>query len=118
MDPNKAKRELLLLRGQLKNTDDELAGSLGVSLEDESGEESLDIHPADVGMVTLTREMDLSVQENTEHLLAQVDRALEKIEEGTYGSCDRCGNSIEDARLQAIPYATLCMTHQRELERP
>ena len=117
MDANQAKRELLLLREELKHTDEELAGSLGVSLEEESGEESLDIHPADVGTVTLDREMDLSIQGNAEYLLAQVDRALEKIEEGTYGICDRGGHPIEEARLQAIPYASLCMKHQKELER-
>ena len=89
MDPNQAKRELLLLRRELKDTDQELTGSLGISLEEEGGEESLDQHPADVGTVTLDREMDLSIQGNAEHLLAQVDRALQKIDEGTYGICDR-----------------------------
>jgi DnaK suppressor protein len=116
MDPNQAKRELVLLRGQLQDTNEELSGSLGVSLEEEAGEESSDQHPADVGTVTFDREMDLSMQEGTEHLLAQVDRALEKIEEGTYGVCDRGDHPIEEARLQAIPYATLCMKHQEELE--
>lgn len=86
-------------------------------MEEESGEESSDQHSADVAAVTLTREMDLSLRSTIEHLLAQVDRALEKIEEGTYGLCDRCGAPIEESRLQAVPEATLCLEHQRALER-
>ena len=117
MDPNQAKRELLLLRQELKDTEKGLTGSLGISLEEDSGEGPLDQRPADVGMLTFDREMDLSIQGNAEHLLAQVDRALEKIDEGTYGICDRGGHPVEEPRLEAIPYATLCMTHQKELER-
>jgi DnaK suppressor protein len=116
MDPKEAKRELLRLREQLMGSDKELADSLSVSLEEEAGEDSLDQHPGDVGAVTLNREMDLSLQENAEYLLSQIDRALEKIEEGTYGICDRGGHPIEEGRLQAIPYATLCMKHELELE--
>ncbi len=117
MDPNDAKRELIHLREQLTGSDKELADSLSVPLEEEAGEDSLDQHPGDVGAVTLNREMDLSLQGNAEYLLSQIDRALEKIEEGTYGICDRGGHPIEEARLRAIPYATLCMQHQKEMER-
>lgn len=41
--------------------------------------------------------------------LADIDRALAKIEDGTYGQCDRCGNEIGDARLEALPATTLCV---------
>ena len=117
MDPKLAKRRLLQLRRQLTTLDDDATNSLAVSLEEESGDEAYDQHQADVGTVTLNREMDLSLQGNTEHLLTQVDRGLEKIEEGTYGICDRGGEPIEEGRLEAAPYATLCMKHQKELER-
>jgi RNA polymerase-binding protein DksA len=117
MDPKKARQELLQLRSRLLDQDEDLSESLGISLEEESGEESSDQHMADVGSVTLTREIDLSMQSSTEHLLAQVDRALEKIEEGTYGRCDRCGGPIEESRLAAMPEATLCLQHQMDLER-
>ena len=117
MDARKAKQELLQLRSRLLGQDEELIESLAVPLEEESGEESYDQHMADVGTVTLTRELDLSLQDNTEHLLAQVNRALEKIDEGTYGLCDRCGRPIEASRLEAMPYAVLDLEHQRELER-
>jgi DnaK suppressor protein len=117
MDPKSAKRALLQLKRQLTDLDEKEAESLAVSLEEEAGDEAYDQHSADVGTVTLTREIDLSLQENTERLLAQVNRALEKIEEGTYGVCDRGGEPIEEGRLKAMPYATLCMKHQVELER-
>jgi RNA polymerase-binding protein DksA len=117
MDAQTAKQELLHFRSQLVALDQEESERLAVSLEEEADEETYDQHLADVGAVTLDREMELSLQENTERLLEQVDRALEKIEEGTYGLCDRCGQPIEEGRLEAVPYATLCMRHQQELER-
>ena len=117
MDPKLAKRRLLQLRRRLLALDQAEGDSLATSLEEESGDEAYDQHEADVGTVTLSREMDLSLQENTERLLAQVDRALAKIEEGTYGICDRGGEPIEEGRLEAVPYATLCLKHQKELER-
>ena len=117
MDPQTAKKELLQFRSQLLALDQEETERLATSLEEEADEETYDQHLADVGTVTLDREMELSLQGNTERLLEQVDRALEKIEEGTYGLCDRCGQPIEAGRLQAVPYAIFCMRHQRELER-
>lgn len=117
MDLTEVKNELVRLRGRLLEQNEALSESLGISLEEESGEESSDQHSADVGAVTLTREVDLSLRSNIERLLARVDRALAKIEEGTYGLCDRCGEPIEESRLQAVPEATLCLKHQRDLER-
>ena len=117
VDIEKAKEELLLLRDELGGEDERLAKSLGNSLEEESGEEASDQHMADVGTVTHDRELDASIQANTERLLAQVERALEKIDQGTYGRCDRCGQPIDEGRLRAIPYATLCMRDQQQLER-
>lgn len=117
MDLGNAKKELLRLRSQLLELEEGATESLATGLEEESGEESSDQHMADVGSVTVARELDLSLQSNTQRLLAQVERALEKIDEGTYGLCDRCGEPIGEGRLEAMPYATLCMEHQKELER-
>lgn len=116
MDTNLAKQQLLELRARLLDLDQVAIDRLGTSLEEEADEETYDQHPGDVGAVTLDREMELSLQGNTERLLEHVDRALEKAEEGTYGLCDRCGQPIEEGRLSAVPYATLCMRHQKELE--
>lgn len=49
--------------------------------------------------------------------LARIEKALEKMQAGTYGICEECGCDIPLARLYALPYATLCIRCQRELER-
>ncbi len=116
MDPQTARETLLRFRARLIDQNEALTEALGISLEEEGGDESSDQHIADVGAVTLNRQVDLTVQENVERLLNQVDRALEKIDEGTYGLCDRCGEPIEESRLQAAPEATLCLRHQKEWE--
>lgn len=117
IDVEKAKEELTLMRDQLGGEDERLTKSLAVQLEDAGGDESSDQHMGDVGTITFDREMDESMQGHTRRLLAQVNRALQKLDEGTYGICDRCGRPIEADRLRAIPYATLCMDDQKQLER-
>ncbi|MBN1629309.1 MAG: conjugal transfer protein TraR, partial [Thermoleophilia bacterium] len=79
MDVDNAKDELLRLRSELLELEEGVTESLATGLEEESGEESSDQHMADVGTITVARELDLSLQGNTERLLAQVERALEKI---------------------------------------
>lgn len=66
---------------------------------------------------TYERERDLSLLENARDLLDKVNRALEKISNGTYGVCESCGKLIEAARLRALPYASLCISCKREEER-
>ncbi len=66
---------------------------------------------------TYERERDLSLLENARDLLDKVDRALQKISNGTYGVCESCGKPIEAARLRALPYANLCISCKREEER-
>ena len=67
--------------------------------------------------LTTDRERDMSLLENARDLLDQVERALKKIEEGTYGKCASCGKSIEAARLKALPHASLCIACKRAEER-
>jgi DnaK suppressor protein len=67
--------------------------------------------------VTTDRERDLSLLENARDLLDQVDRAIRKIEDGTYGKCASCGKNIEAARLKALPHASLCIACKRLEER-
>ena len=84
---------------------------------DELGELSdYDNHPADSASETFEREKDLAIDENTDDLIDAIDRALEKIEEGTYGVCDRCGTDISKARLDALPYAAFCIECQDIME--
>lgn len=74
-------------------------------------------HLADHATETFMRELDEGLEENVEHLLAEIDAALERIDDGTYGTCVVCGRPIDAERLQAVPYATLCIDDKRARER-
>lgn len=88
------------------------------SLEDETGElVRADQHLGDVATATFDREFDLGLEEDAEEVLAAIDSALRRIEEGTYGICERCGKEIGAERLRVVPYATLCIDDKRREER-
>lgn len=88
------------------------------SMSDETGEDAVyDNHLADTATETYDRELDYTLEENAEHVLADIDAALKRIEDGTYGTCTNCGKQIPAERLEARPYATLCIDCQRERER-
>jgi DnaK suppressor protein len=74
-------------------------------------------HLADSATETFMRELDGGLGENADHLLAEIDAALRRIDEGTFGICAVCGSPIGEERLQAVPYATLCIDDKRALER-
>jgi YteA family regulatory protein len=76
-----------------------------------------DQHQADVGTETFEREKDLSILEQVEAELADVEHALRRLDDGTYGTCEVCGKPIPEERLEAIPTARLCLEHQAEAER-
>ena len=86
-------------------------------MEDEVDESHLDNHLAETASVTIDREIDYSLEENEARLLAAIDAALGRIDDGTYGRCERCGNEIEPERLEAIPWVTLCIDDKRRDER-
>lgn len=75
-----------------------------------------DDHPADLASETFEREKDLALEGNIMDLLEKVNTALEKIDEGTYGVCDSCGIEINPNRLEALPWASLCLNCQDRLE--
>lgn len=94
------------------NTNGNETASLGESLEDSIGElSSVDNHPADVATETFERGRDLAVNEKLSTHLDQVNEALQRIEDGTYGKCVECGGLIPYERLQAIPYTPYCVEH-------
>lgn len=77
------------------------------------GELSLyDQHPADLGSELAARQVDLGLADNARLRLEQVERALARLEKGTYGLCEVCGRPIPPARLEAMPAATRCLTCQ------
>ena len=89
------------------------------SLEDETEEivGNSDNHLGDTATATLDREIDYSLEENSEHVLRAIDAALQRIEDGTFGICETCGQPISEERLEAIPYATQCIDCRRKGER-
>jgi len=96
----------------LGNLQDENPGSI----EDEE-EETFDNHLADAATITFDRELDSTLEENSGRMLAAIDEALKRLEEGTFGTCARCGQPIAEARLKAMPYATKCIDCKRLEER-
>ena len=74
-------------------------------------------HLADSATETYMRELDEGLEENAEHILVEIEAALGRIEDGTYGLCTVCGGPIGEERLEAVPYATLCIDDKRALER-
>lgn len=78
---------------------------------------SYDQHQADMGTETFEREKDLSILEQVEAELADVEHALRRLDDGTYGTCEVCGKVIPDDRLEAMPATRLCLEHQAAAER-
>jgi len=78
---------------------------------------SLDQHQADVGTETFNRERDLSILEQVETELGDVEHALRRLDDGTYGTCEACGKPIPDERLEALPAARFCLADQAVAER-
>jgi RNA polymerase-binding protein DksA len=89
------------------------------SLEDETEEivGTVDNHLAETATATLDREIDYTLEENSEHVLSEIEEALKRIEAGTYGICRNCGAPISPERLEAIPYTTECIDCKRRGER-
>lgn len=96
---------------------EELRSENDGSMEDEVDESPIDNHLAETATATYDREMGYSLEENEARLLTAVDAALGRIDAGTYGRCERCGNPIEPERLEAIPWTTLCLEDKRRDER-
>lgn len=84
-------------------------GALEMPLQDSISELSMyDNHPADVGSETFERSKDLALRDNTENEIRKVDDALQKIVQGSYGTCEKCGREIPLERLEAMPATTFC----------
>ncbi|WP_329115991.1 TraR/DksA family transcriptional regulator [Streptomyces sp. NBC_01465] len=72
---------------------------------------------ADTGTKNITRESEMALAANAREMLEQTERALERLDAGTYGICENCGNPIGKARMQAFPRATLCVECKQKQER-
>ncbi|MBW3669257.1 MAG: TraR/DksA C4-type zinc finger protein [Actinobacteria bacterium] len=118
MDADDARTRLTEERDRLESLrqgfDDLNAESEEASLGELS---SVDQHQADVGTETFNRERDLSILENVEAELADIEHAIRRLDDGTYGTCEACGKPIDDARLEAVPAARFCLEDQAVAER-
>jgi RNA polymerase-binding protein DksA len=86
------------------------------SIEEETEDETQH-NLAETATATLDREIDYTLEENSEQVLRDIEGALERIEEGTYGTCVNCGQPIAEERLSAIPWAMYCIDCKRLQER-
>ncbi|MFC9290178.1 TraR/DksA family transcriptional regulator, partial [Streptomyces sp. NPDC057052] len=99
------------LRAELASSEAALVGLMRDS-GDGAGDDQ-----ADTGTKNITREHELALAANAREMLVQTEHALERLEAGTYGLCENCGNPIGKARMQAFPRATLCVECKQKQER-
>lgn len=96
--------------------EDERTGR-GISIKDITGElSSYDNHPGDLGNETFEAEKNYSFRTREKFLLSEVQAALDKIENGTYGLCEMCHKEIAKERLEARPYSRLCIRCENDME--
>ena len=99
------------LRSEIHEAEQEIAGLL------RDGGDGAGNDQADVGSTTFERDHEMSLANNARDMLAQIEHALGRIEDGSYGLCESCGNPIGKGRLQAFPRATLCVSCKEREER-
>lgn len=105
------KERLLALRARLRGDVDAMANAaLKKNRSQASGDSSsMPIHMADLGSDNFEQEFTISLMQTEEGTLSAIEAALERVEDGTYGQCEECGIAIPKTRLNAIPYAPLCV---------
>ncbi len=114
MDPEQARQLIKSERERLEGLVREREAE-GIGTQSESDQiselSSLDQHQGDIASETFEREKDFSLLEQLEAELGDLDAALRKVEEGTYGTCEVCGNEISPERLEARPGSRTCIDH-------
>ena len=119
MDSDEARRRLAEEKARLEELRTSFADEhLSDETEGESISElsSVDQHQADIGTETFEREKDISILEQVEAELADVEHALQRLDDGTYGTCEVDGKPIPEERLEALPAARFCLEHQSVAE--
>jgi DnaK suppressor protein len=104
-------RDAVHLQEEIHGAEQEIVGLL------RDGGDGAGNDQADVGSTTLERDHELQLANNARNMLNQIERALSRIDDGTYGVCESCGKAIGKGRLQAFPRATLCMSCKEREER-
>jgi RNA polymerase-binding protein DksA len=117
--------ELESFKTQLQQLRDRLSGQLtqhsDEAMHAQGGEASgslsnAPLHMADMGTDNFEQELSFSLLENEEQTLEEVNEALERIEQGSFGMCEECKQPVPKVRLQALPYARYCVECARKLE--
>ena len=114
------KRLIATLRKQLEGEREELAAQasrLEADAADESWKEPRSDDDAETGTATFERERTMSLARNARQTIIQIERALSRMDAGTYGECINCGEPINTERLEALPQAVDCLDCRRKAER-
>jgi RNA polymerase-binding transcription factor DksA len=119
VDKAKARKRLERERARLEGVRDGIRRDQGEGSEaDAAGElSSVDQHPGDLGTETFEQEKNISLLEQVEDELRQVEAAFERLDRGTYGTCQACGRPIGKERLEALPATRFCIDDQAKAER-
>ena len=119
IDTDRFRTELLQERKRVQNAIENLRESHPGTIDDETEEitGTSDNHLGDSATATLGREIDYTLGENSGQVLSEIMAALARIEKGTYGTCTVCGGEIGEERLEAYPWASLCIDDARKAER-
>lgn len=90
--------------------------ALLIGNDDQENDLGLSQHSADYATDLFLRDRNLALQRNTEDLIGQIDAALSRLNQGSYGICERCGQPIPEERLEAKAYAAYCISCQSLIE--
>ncbi len=111
------RQQLLSLRARCNGDVSALAEeALKKNAQDSTNLSSMPIHMADIGTDAFDHEFTLSLLENEQEVLGEIDAALQRIDAGAFGKCEECQGKIPVDRLRAIPYTRYCVACARKLE--
>jgi DnaK suppressor protein len=118
MDKATASRRLEEERTRLEGIRDGLQREQDEGMSETGGDlSSVDQHPGDSGTETFEMEKNVSLLEQVDDELREIEAAAQRLERGTYGTCQACGRPIGDARLEAMPATRFCVEDQAKAER-
>jgi DnaK suppressor protein len=117
IDTSRFRDLLLAQRARVTAALDNLHNENPGTIEDATGDETQAQHMADAATAMHDRELDYGIADNERELLGDIDAALARIEAGTYGICPVCGRPIGEERLEALPWASLCIDDARAQQR-
>ncbi|HEY6468456.1 MAG TPA: TraR/DksA C4-type zinc finger protein [Candidatus Dormibacteraeota bacterium] len=118
MNTDEARTRLLTERARIEALR-QAAGRLTADAQEATERElsSAEQHPSELASETIGLELDQSVQKHAELELAELEEAVKRVDSGSYGNCEACGQPIGEARLEALPTARFCIEDQSKQDR-